>query len=413
MKLLHTADWHLGTYLGPYSRIDEQRLFLTNLCRIVDERQVDMVLIAGDVFDTANPSAAAEGLFYTAMADLAQRKIPVIVVAGNHDSAERLLAPIPMVSELGVLVFATPHCRPATRDYGDFAVYSPASACVEITFKASGESVVLAALPFVSEKRLGEVIFDEDAIKNKGEAAMQRDYSAKIGTLFARSAAFFRNDAISIAAGHFHIAGGESSRGAERDILLGGSFAVHPHDMPDAQYIAMGHLHRSQKVKCGADGENVAYYAGSPLPYSLSEQGYPKAVYIADLAAGRPADVEKVLLDCPKPIELWEVKTAADALLRCAEPSNAYKYIRITEEATLSPHDIKEMRRLAADIVAIDISTDNNAVVMNLDDDFAKLLNPREEFANFYAKTHGIQPKPEVLQIFSEILHTPDDEEQE
>lgn len=411
MKLLHTADWHLGAYLGPYSRIAEQRLFLANLCRIVDERQVDMVLIAGDVFDTANPSAAAEGLFYSAMADLAQRKIPIVVVAGNHDSAERLLAPIPMASELGVLVFATPHCRPITRDYGNFAVHSPESACVEITFKTSGERAVLAALPFVSEKRLGEAIFDENTIKS--EAAMQQDYSAKIGALFARAAAIFRQDVISIAAGHFHIAGGESSRGAERDILLGGSFAVHPRDMPDAQYIAMGHLHRSQKVKCGPNGDNLAYYAGSPLPYSLSEQGYPKAVYIADLAAGRPAAVEKVLLDCPKAIELWEVKTAADALLRCAEPSNAYKYIRITDEATLSPHDIKEMRRLAADIVAIDITAGNDAVLTNLDADFAKLLDPREEFANFYAKTHGIQPKPEVLQIFSEILLSTDDEDEQ
>ena len=411
MKLLHTADWHLGTHLGPYSRINEQRLFLANLCRIVDEQDVDMVLIAGDVFDTTNPSAAAEGLFYSGLTDLAtrrSRKISVVVVAGNHDSPERLLAPIPMASELGILVFATPHCQPPARDYGDFAVCSPAPACAEITFKASGEKVVLAALPFVSEKRLGEVIFDETATKS--EAAMQKDYSAKIGSLYARCADYFQQDAISIAAGHFHIAGGESSRGAERDILLGGSFAVHPQDMPDAQYIAMGHLHRPQKVKCGANGGNTAYYAGSPLPYSLGEQGYPKAVYIADLAAGQPAVVEKVLLDCPKPIELWEVKTAADALIRCAEPSNTYKYIRITDEATLNPHDIKEMRRLAADIVAIDIIAQNAADLPNFDNDFAKLLDPREEFANFYMKTHGIQPKPEVLEIFGEILLSTDDE---
>lgn len=402
MKILHTSDWHLGAQLGPFSRINEQKLFIDRLCGIVDEKGVDMVIVAGDVFDSPNPSAAAEALFFQAMAGLAMRKIPVILVAGNHDSVERLAAPSPMTSELGVLVFATPNCQPAAKDYGDFAVKSLGAGCAEILLKKHSERVVLATMPFVSEKRLGETIF-----ASADEVGMQKDYSAKVGELFAAMSVFFRQDTINIAAGHFHVAGGEASRGLERDIALGGSFAVHPSAMPDAQYIAMGHLHRSQKIKCGPIGENLAYYAGSPLPYSLSEQGYPKAVFVADLAVGQVAEVEKVILDCPKPIEVLEAATVAEAMEMCGRGTNSYKYIRINE-AGLNLHDIKEMRRLAPDIVEIDVVGEAGAEMP----DFGDLgdIEPRDEFANFYAKQRGFEAKSEVLTVFDEILHQENEE---
>ena len=380
MRLLHTADWHLGAHLGQFSRIEEQRLFLNQLCDIVDAEGVDMVIVAGDIFDTSNPSAAAEGLFYAGLAALSVRKIPIILVAGNHDSAERLNARTPVAAELGIIVFATP-------------------GCAEINIARTGETAVIAAMPFVTEKTLNAAIFTA-----KDEAGMQKDYSAKIEELFTEITADFAPDTINIAAGHFHIAGGETSRGAERDIMLGGSFAVHPAAMPAAQYIAMGHLHRAQKIKCGA---GLAHYAGSPLQYSLSERGYPKGVYIADLAPGKAAVVTKIPLDCPKPIELWEVATAAGALEKCAQAGHGYKFIRITDEASLNPADIKEMRRLAPDIVSIDIvSADDDNAVQNHEN--MQIGDIRTEFADFYAKMRGVEPKPDILAVFDEILQNED-----
>ncbi|MCL2397928.1 MAG: exonuclease subunit SbcD [Defluviitaleaceae bacterium] len=394
MRILHTADWHLGASLGPFSRIEEQKLFLEQLCHIVQDENVDMVLVAGDIFDTANPSAAAEGLFYEAMTNLAAFKIPIVLVAGNHDSAERLSAPSPAISKLGILVFATPNTVLPARQHDGFSVEPLGPGCAEIII--GNQQAVIAAVPFVSEHRLGEVIFAA-----KDEAGMQRDYSAKVGELFAHRAQYFRQNTINIATGHFHITGGDVSRGLERDIQIGGVFAVQPEAIPAVDYIAMGHLHRAQKVKCGPDGTHLAYYAGSPLPYSLSEQS-PKSVYIADLAPGQAPIVEKILLNCPKPLELWEVETAAQAVEKCRQPSNAYKYIRITGETTINPYDIKEMRRLAADIVSIDLAEGKEAAASEFDA-FAA-IDPRREFVNFYAKTKGVQPAAQLLSIFEEIL---------
>jgi len=378
MKILHTADWHLGAYLGNFSRVNEQAAFLRQLCKIVDEHTVDLVIIAGDIYDTTNPPAAAEALLYSTMARLCEMQVPAVVIAGNHDSAERMSALAPVASELGMFVFSEPNC-------------------IEINIK--GQPAIIAAMPFVSEKRLNEVIFN-----TSDEAAMQKEYSAKIASLFAQSAAKFRDDAVNIAVGHFHIAGGESSKGLERDIQLGGVFAVHPTDMPPANYIAMGHLHRAQKLKCGPAGESLAHYAGSPLPYSLSERGQPKSVNIVDISPGQPANVDKIFLDCPKPIEIWAAKTAAEAIERCHTVSNAYKYIVITEEPTISTYDIKEMRRLAKDIVSIEIGLDKPAAA-ELAAETLQMLEPREEFANFYAKSKGVAPSAHIVAIFDEILN--------
>jgi len=395
MRILHTADWHLGAYLGPFSRTDEQKLFLDQLYQIVDDYEADMIIVAGDIFDSANPSAAAEHLYFSAMTKLSAKKIPIVLVAGNHDSAERLSAPVPMLDELGVLVFSSPNTELANRKYEGFSVCSLAPGCIEVNIK--GQTAVIAAMPFATEKRLNESIFTAS-----DEAAMQSDYSAKIRELFERASGFFREDTVNIAIGHFHIAGGEGSKGLERDLQLGGSFAVRPSAMPPAGYIAMGHLHRPQRIKCGTDNEYSAVYAGSPLPYSLSEQGYPKSVSIVDIEPGTKANAQRVILNCPKPIELWEVATVSEALRKCAEPSNAYKYIRITEENYINPHDIKEMRRLAKDIVEIKIESEE----VKRDSDFNEHqnLNPLEAFLKFYSKSKGAEPKDEVVSIFNEII---------
>jgi exonuclease SbcD len=259
-------------------------------------------------------------------------------------------------------------------------------------------------MPFVSEKRLNEAIFTTG-----DEGTMQKEYSAKIASLFSRLTSHFRRDAVNIAVGHFHIASGESSKGLERDIQLGGVFAVHPMDMPDADYIAMGHLHRAQKIKCGPAGENLAHYAGSPLPYSLSERSQPKSVNIVDILPEQAAKIEKIFLDCPKPIEIWETETASKAIERCRAQSNAYKYIIITKEPAISTYDIKEMRRLAYDIVSIEIVSDKQSMA-DFSAENLQNLSTREEFANFYAKSKGTPPSDRLVSIFDEILSDADEE---
>jgi len=378
MRILHTSDWHLGASLGSFSRIDEQREFLTELADICRREQVDLILLAGDVFDNSNPSAAAYGLYCAVLKELAG--IPVIITAGNHDNPERLAALAPLAEEVGHVTVAL-----------------PAAECIEIT--VSGEAAVIAALPFVSEKRLNELVFD-----NEDESGMAKNYSDKIAGLYVDMSAKFRKDAVSIVIGHFHLERGEAS-GSERDITLGGIYAVSRNSIPDADYVALGHLHRPQEVS--ANG-GKAYYSGSPLYYSLSERAYQKSVVIVEAKAGEAAQVRRVPLKSPRPIELWEADTTAEMLVKCAENENslAWVYILIKEEASLNHYDIKEMRRLVPFIIEIRTELDNQDHVGR--DEFLEERSLNEEFIDFYTKRRGIAPDNAMREIFAEIMEMDD-----
>jgi len=379
MKILHTSDWHLGATLGQYSRIEEQQAFIDQLCDIIHEQNVRLVLIAGDIFDTYNPPAAAEQLFYAAMARLAAMGIFVVAIAGNHDSHDRFAAPAPLAHELGIKLIATPEC---------------------INLNIDGQEVIIAAMPYISEKRINQVIFQD--LAGQTEAQMQKEFSEKVGEIFDDMSKQFRADTVNIAMGHFHLYSGKAE-GGERDIVRGGTFAVDYKHLPkNAQYIALGHLHNAQKI-----GENT-YYSGSPLPYYLSKQVRPKAVYVAELHPGASAKVEKIILNCPKPIELWEEKTAADALERCALPSNAYVYIYITQEVVISADIVKEMHRLKEGIVDIVPAHEKHEIADK--PQFSTLGTTKDEFVNFYVQSRGAHPVEELLEFFDEFLEEGDSE---
>ncbi|MCL2415572.1 MAG: exonuclease subunit SbcD [Defluviitaleaceae bacterium] len=414
MKILHTSDWHLGASLGQFSRIEEQKAFIEELSNICVDEEIDIILVAGDIFDNSNPSAAAQALYFWALRKL--KRIPIVVIAGNHDSPERLAAPNPLTAELGIATIAFPNAKIKNRQYDGFKITDLGAGCVEIC--KNGETAIVAALPYVSERRLGEIIFDTpsdtpDDILEKHQ--MQKNYSEKIGELLSKSAENFRPDAANIIMGHFHLINGKSSQGLERDIILGGIFAVSGADLPQADYIALGHLHRSQTVRISQ--QSVAHYSGSPLYFGLNERNYQKSVWIAEFEHGNLKDVRRACLKSEKcrKIELWEFNSTAEALERCVKESEAenpaWIFIKISGEqnTTLSIYENKEMRRLQPRIVDIFIDTVGTANA-NIDG-YILHLETREErsdeekFVDFYAHKKGSPPNDEIRAIFAEILH--------
>jgi exonuclease SbcD len=262
-RVLHTADWHLGKMLNEQSREEEQKLFLQWLLQQVGELEVDAVLVAGDVFDTANPPQSAEALYYDFVAALhRETRASLVLIAGNHDSANQLEAPKRVLKALRTHVHGAVSEVPADR-----LLYLPS---------VDNPKVAIAMVPFLREKdlRMGKA--------GDNEAAVRKEIVAGITRVYEETAKVAKSAKIScpvIATGHLTVAGASSSE-SERDIHIGGLGAVDSTVFPDTfAYVALGHLHRPQ----APDKAGRVRYSGSPIALSFSEVDDKKEVRLLDV----------------------------------------------------------------------------------------------------------------------------------
>lgn len=153
MKILHTADWHIGKLLEGKSRLEEQRIVLEQFVSIADETEADVICIAGDVFDNGHPSAGAEMLLYHTLKELSrQGQRLVVLIAGNHDQPSRLEAIVPLAREHGIIIYGTPKTKIPSGKYGNFEIESLEEGV--FSFSHKGEKAVFVCVPYVSEKTL-------------------------------------------------------------------------------------------------------------------------------------------------------------------------------------------------------------------------------------------------------------------
>jgi exonuclease SbcD len=286
MRVLHTSDWHLGHTLRDFSREHEHATFLAWLAATAREREVDVLLVAGDVFDTANPSAAAQELWFRFLAAL-RREAPrtrVVVIGGNHDSAARLDAPSPVLRALDVrVVGGLPRKGSAVET--DRVI-------VDVT-SATGERAWIAAVPFL---RLSDLAA-EHALD-----APERGVHAVYDEVFAAIRARRSDGEAILAMGHLYMVEGRISELSERKILGGNQHALPVEIFPeDVAYAALGHLHLAQAI--GAR-EHVRY-SGSPLPLSMTESHYEHQVVVFELAEGRLVDLE--VLRVPREVDVVRI----------------------------------------------------------------------------------------------------------
>jgi exonuclease SbcD len=407
MNILHTSDWHLGKCLENRERLPEQAEVLAEISRIAEERQVDLVLIAGDVYDTYIPSAAAEELFFDTVERLsAHGKRAVVIIAGNHDSPERLCAAKPLADRNGIILLGMPASEATVgpnRELGVKVVQS-GPGWLELAIAGVAEHAVIITLPYPSEARLEEVL-----TANPDEAALQEAYSAKVGRIFADLAAHYRNDTVNLAVSHLFIAGGESSD-SERPIQLGGAPTVEADRLPGtAHYIALGHLHKPQKVG-GAPAP--AYYSGSLLPYSFSETGYRKAVYLVQAAPATETVVEKISINSGKPLVKWVAKEGVAQLLewcRSERDRGAWLDVEVYVEYPLTQDEIREIRNFREEIINIRPILSGTAAELPVEEN--RLAKPlRELFEDYYRYKTGAAPRGELTGFFLEIAAAGEDE---
>ena len=384
MRILHTGDWHFGKTLEGRSRIEEQAQFIDELVHLVADQKIDVVIIAGDVYDSVNPSVKAEQLFYEAIARLTAPNRSLIAMAGNHDHPERIGAVSPLLTQNNIALLGLPTCDAVP-------VYAP----------RTGENGVIAALPYPSEVRLDEILYTcED------EQLFRTVYSKKVGALLKRLARQFHKDTINIAASHLYVLGGMETD-SERPIQIGGAYTVDPADLcVGAQYTALGHLHRPQNVK-GGDG--FVRYCGSPLAYSFSEAGQTKSVTIIDASVGQCPNIQQVYLSSGRPLVHWQAKRGLAEVYQWLDEArdlNAYIDLKMWLDEPLSMDHIQQLRTRHDGIVHIcpiypSIDTEEGV------EQRSQLPLP-ELFRSFYARqTGGASPDEGVVQLFLELVQQP------
>jgi exonuclease SbcD len=403
MRFLHTSDWHLGRTLEGRSRQPEQEEFLEEICRLADEEKIDAVLVAGDVFDAFNPPAAAEQLFYDALDNLAAGgKRAVVVIAGNHDSPERLVAASPLARRQGIVLLGLPNDEPSiivASDNHQACVIAGGPSWLELAAPGCGHAAVLLALPYPSEARLKELLHDS----LEDEAAAQQAYSSRIRRLFGQLAKNYRPGAANLALSHIFVQGGWTSDSERRLFSMGGASTVLPEDLPPgAQYVALGHLHRPQAVKAGSTS---CRYSGSPLAYSFSEAGQAKSVVVADIFPDRPADVREIHLSAGRPLVRWQ---AAGGLAQVyswldeGRDPRAWIDLEVTVDAPLSLQEVQQLRRACGRF--IDIRAIYPGLRLESERQSRAGLPVDQLFAIFYERKYGVRPDEEMLSLFMDIL---------
>lgn len=379
MRILHTGDWHLGRTLEGRSRQKEQEQFIDELVEIADFHKVDLIMMAGDVYDSVNPPAASEQLFYEAAARLTSGGRPLVVIAGNHDQPERVSSVSPLVLRQGITLVGLPTSEPVT-----------------VHAARTGEIAKIAALPYPSEARLGELLAGDS-----GEEELRLAYSARVGKLMQLLGREFTPQTVNLAMSHIYVLGGVESD-SERPIQVGGAYTVDPSALScGAQYTALGHLHRAQRVK----GEGMIRYSGSPLAYSFSEAGQAKSVTLIDVAPGGEPTFEEIYLRCGRPLVRWSSTGGLQEVYNWLDEgrdASAFIDLEIRLNEAMSMNDIQRLRKSREGI--IHIRPIYPQMELELEQISRSRMPVQELFRKFYQRqTGGAEPEDRLIELFLQL----------
>lgn len=280
MRLVHTSDWHVGKPIRGRSRASEHRAVLAEIAGVVDDLDADLVVVAGDLFDSAAPAPESDEIVIDALLRFARPGRAVMVVTGNHDNARRLRTLRPMFDRCGVTLVTE-------------AVPAAAGGVHQFT-TVTGCPVTVAMLPFVSQRG----IVRAEQLMHGAAFEHAQLYAQRLHALIELLAQSFTADAVNVLAAHAYVAGGATG-GGERAAHLVEEYAISSQSFPvTASYVALGHLHRPQQVA----GATAMHYCGSPLQLDFGETSDVKQVNIVDCEPGLPARVTPHALRSGRPL---------------------------------------------------------------------------------------------------------------
>ena len=402
MKILHTSDWHLGKRLENLSRLDEQKEVLNEICEIADSENVDAVIVAGDLFDTYNPSSEAVELFYKTLKRLAnQGKRAVIAIAGNHDSPDRIAAPDPLARECGILFAGYPNAviTPFELESGLKVIRSEAG-FVELLLPGCPDSLRLLLTPYANEFRLKAYLGHEDS-----EEELRKLLNDRWSCLAGK---YCDQKGVNILVAHLFFARKGEALPAEPEdekpiLHVGGAQVIYSENIPfQIQYTALGHLHRHQTIDTKPC---PVIYAGSPLSYSFAEADQKKYVVVLDIEPGKIPAISNHELKCAKRLLRKKAKSVTEAVEWLNEHPTALIELTMSTDTFLTAEERKLLYAAHNGIVSIipDVSrNDGDSVNSRRSVDLSQGMD--ELFSDYFRYEKGQEPNAELMKLFKEIL---------
>ena len=387
MRILHTSDWHIGHRLYERHRIEEHRQFLDWLLTMLQENAIDVLLVAGDIFDSALPSSEATDLYYQFLFRLyRETHTHAVITAGNHDSPMRLAAPREFLRMGRIHVVG---------------LASEAADCV-VNLPSENPSVSIAAVPYLSENELSHISFETEP--ERGER-----YRERLKTFYRHCVECMPPELPKILMGHLFVHGGQVSD-SERNIQIGGATAMRISDFPnDVTYVALGHLHRPHAI---SGTSYPVQYAGSPLPLRFNEANYSKKVYLLDVPASGDVRVEDIEIPVFKelrtvPGNLDEVRSAAMS----SEWDGTYIQVQLQgyQPAVGISDEIREIfNQRGGDVLTVEIElpTQTDRQEISIED----MQQPTEIFERFYQERFDAPPDELMMETFNELLQLVEEE---
>ena len=387
MRILHTSDWHIGHRLYEQPRIEEHRQFLDWLLTMLQENVIDVLLVSGDIFDTAAPSSEATNLYYRFLFQLYDKThAHAVITAGNHDSPTRLAAPHEFL-RMGRI-----HVVGLASEPADCVVHLP----------PENPIVSIAAVPYLSENELSHISFET-------EPERAERYRERMKAFYRQCVECMPPELPKILMGHLFVHGGKAGD-SERNIQIGGATAMQISDFPDdVAYVALGHLHRPHAISGAA---HPVQYAGSPLPLRFNEANYTKKVYLLDVPTFGDVRVEEIEIPVFKKLctvtgNLDEVRSAA----MLPEWDGKYIQIQLTldrPEVGISDEIREIFHQHGGEVLSVEVELPMQTERQEIP--IEDMQQPTEIFEQFYKEKFGEPPDELLMKTFDELLQLVEEE---
>lgn len=404
MKILHTADWHIGQLFHEYDRTYEHQQFLDWLVRTIHNEQINVVLISGDIFDQSNPSAASVKMFYTFLnrAVRFNPELQIIITAGNHDSAARLESPKPLLESSNIhIIGLVEKDREGNINYDKLTI--------PLKDKDGNVQVWCMAIPFL---RMGDypVISECENPYTEGVAAF---YNSAYEYALKKT----QNGHAVIAMGHLHAQQAEITEMDKTErLIMGGvecisAAAFHA----DIKYVGLGHIHKAQRI----GGKEHIRYSGSPIPMSFSERNYRHQVVVFEIENGEVKEIRTIEIPVAIPVQsIPEVHSTMadvlDALAQLPNISGSLEFAPYLEVRVLLDRPEPALRYKIETAITgkhIRLATINvkypvnhvDSQMQSIAQDRLDELQPLDIFSRIYESTYSNPVPTEILQLFNQI----------
>lgn len=403
IRILHTADWHLGKKLEKFSRMPEQLSVMEEIVKVADEKNVDLILVAGDLFDNFNPATEAVELLYKTLKKLTNNgQRLVIAIAGNHDSPDRIEAPDPLAKECGIIFIGYPYSQVAPfKLESGIAITKSEPGFLEILFPDIAHPIRLLVTPYANEYRLKTYLGLENTDESLREVLEQ--HWGKLADTYCD------NEGVNMLMTHLFV----MKKGTvppeepedEKPILhVGGAQAIFSENIPSQmQYVALGHLHRFQRI----DNEPCPIvYSSSPLAYSFSEAEQKKYLVYIEAEVNKPVSYQKIELQSGRTLYRKRFEDIQEAINWLVDHPNVLVELTLVSDDFLKAEERRLLYQSHDGIITLIPEIRKKASANEVENESGIDLSLQMDdlfVAYFKSRNNGQAPNEDLMNLFKEI----------